>query len=477
MDLPGLYQRLRATSRITTSWREVEPGDAYVGFRLKQPSSGPRRWLWELWRTFEARPPTFKDLAVRLARRTPWQYEFDFLNQTELDGNSFVEHALARGACLIITDRVSGSNDPRVVVVADVATTLRALAKHHRTQLKMPIVAVTGTVGKSTTTKLIADILRSQYKVYESRQFNGLPRLPVALLNAPLDADVLVIELATVRPGMLSQSCALIQPTHGLITRTGKAHLESLPDLNAVQMAKWELLEYVEKHNGKTFLNMNRDWLAAQRDRLSQPWTLGDDPNCRTHTQFISADPELVLDWFPTAGERIRIRTRLAGSYNYDNVVAAIAVATQIGVDPQAIVRDIERFQAPENRSEIFTWGSNRVFNDTSHTNPCAAEAALRSLSEMQADKKIAVLADMEQLGPANAGEHQAIAQFAAEQGFADLWFVGPSFYRCRSKVRGRYFRSPRTFERWLIKNRPEQALILVKGSPRYGLLKMFVRD
>ena len=462
MDLLGLYQRLQASSHITTSWHEVQPGDAYAGFRVKRPGSGPRRWLWELWRAYEAQPQAIQDVAGRLVRRTPWQYQFDYLNQTELDGNSFIERALARGASLVITDRVDVPRDPPVVVVDDVAATLGALAKHHRTQLNMPIVAVTGTVGKSTTTKLIADILRSRFKVYESRQFNGPPRLPVALLNAPLDADVLVMELATVRPGMLSQSCALVQPTHGLITRTGKAHLESLPDLSAVRTAKWELLDYVERHGGETFLNMNRAWLKAQRDQLNKPWTFGDDLGCRTHTQFISANPELVLDWCPTAAERIRIQTRLVGSYNYDNVVAAIAVATQLGVDPQAIVRVIKHFQAPENRSEIFTWGTNRVFNDTSHTNPCAAEAALRSFSEMQAGKKIAVLADMELLGQANAREHLAIAQFAAQQGFSDLWFVGPSFYRCRSAVNGRYFRSPGAIKRWLAANRPEKALILL---------------
>jgi UDP-N-acetylmuramoyl-tripeptide--D-alanyl-D-alanine ligase len=390
---------------------------------------------------------------------------FFALKGENFNGNTFALSAIGLGASFAVVDEEEFAVDDRIFLVKNVLQTLQDLARHHRQSLGIPVLAITGTNGKTTTKELIASVLSRKFNlVYTKGNRNNHIGVPLTLLTLKPDTQMAVIEMGANHPGEIEALCNLARPDFGLITNVGRAHLEGFGSFEGVIQTKTELYRFLEKSGGTIFINLANNYL---RDLVGHTKTVGYATAPATEGldgETVSANPFLVLRvLFPKGW--MYIRTKLVGSYNLENVLAAAAVGQYFGLDPLEITAAIEEYQPDNNRSQLVEKQHNRLLMDAYNANPSSTRAALENFAQLEAPLKAVLLGDMLELGDVAPEEHQKIVDYLVTMKVEKVILTGARYSGCNLPPEFLHFPNAAALEEFLGKEQLSGYLILVKGS------------
>ena len=416
---------------------------------------------------------------------------FFALKGENFDGNEYALKALELGARYAVVNKsaaVAASDDPRLVKVEDTLKTLQELARWHRSMTivdgkPLTVIALTGTNGKTTTKELIREVLSVKYRVTATEgNLNNSIGVPLTLLRITSETQLAVVEMGASHPGDIKELVEIALPNYGLITNVGKAHLLGFGSFEGVKKTKGELYDYLRRTADKVFINVDNPHLC----QMASERNLQSDPE-RPYSLLIPYGLEYQgAEVLPSSAEepflRIRlgdsstslgmtgriIATNLVGSYNADNVMAALAVGAQFGVSLEDAVRAIEAYVPSNNRSQMTRTERNTLIVDAYNANPTSMAAALENFSNVSAECRIAMLGDMLELGEDSAAEHKSVVQSALSRGFCKVFFVGKEFGAVASVAEGSsamFFKTSDELAEYLKANPVTGATVLIKGS------------
>ena len=416
---------------------------------------------------------------------------FFALKGENFDGNEYAMKALELGAAYAVVNASSAAgntDDPRLIKVEDTLATLQELARWHRSMTfvdgkPLTVIALTGTNGKTTTKELIREVLSKRYRVTATEgNLNNSIGVPLTLLKINSDTQIAVIEMGASHPGDIRELVNIALPNFGLITNVGKAHLLGFGSFEGVKQTKGELYDYLRRTADKIFLNVDNPHLCAMAAERSMQHD-SERPDCSlvipyglgyAHAQVLPSSPEnpFLRIAVPVAeGESVTIATNLVGSYNADNVMAAIAVGCHFGVSFDEAVGAIEAYVPSNNRSQMTRTSRNTLIVDAYNANPTSMEAALGNFATVESDQKIAALGDMLELGDESLAEHVRIAAMALDLGLQRVCFVGTEFAKALATFEDLpsdkviSFDTSAELADWFTANPCQGSIILIKGS------------
>ncbi len=396
---------------------------------------------------------------------------FFALKGENFDGNSYAQTALEKGAAYAIIDNAKYHTDDRFILVDDVLNTFQELAKSHRDALTIPIIGITGTNGKTTTKELLYSVLSQHYKTYATQgNLNNHIGVPLTILSITSDIEIAIIEMGANHQKEIEFLCSLAQPTHGLITNVGKAHLEGFGGFDGVKIAKGELYSFLKDTNGIAFINRNNHELIEMMrlKNLDRVVYYGTGTDSFTNGELLSSDPFLTVKWEREAMEMDDVehlaKSNLTGNYNFENILAAICIACFFNLRSDEINAGISCYNPINNRSQLSKTATNTLICDYYNANPSSMMVALDNLAAITAAHKVIILGDMFELGDEAPKEHQAIIQKANSTDAERRIFIGDEFYKVRIGNSEFYKTTDEAFEA-LKKNPIVNATILIKGS------------
>ena len=393
-----------------------------------------------------------------------------------VDGNTFAEAALERGAAVALVSEPSlAERDERCIYTEDTLLALQQLAKRHRQSFKIPLIAITGSNGKTTTKELCAVVLSQRYKVlYTEGNFNNHLGMPLTLLRLNDEHEIAVVEIGINHPGEMAPLADIARPTHALITGIGKAHLEGFGSLEGTLREKSILAERAYESGGVVFLNLD-DPLLRQRwsDEAQVTYGLADGSYDREpdfKATILREQPYLSLRISCSLGEQ-DIATHLVGRYNYHNVLAAFAVGVTFGLTMPTIANAIESYTPTNDRSQVVRLPRHiSLIMDAYNANPSSMRAAIENLFTAPEPAKFAILGDMLELGDASDEEHLEIMRLMEGEPEITTLYVGETFYRLASPET-MVFRDIEGLRSFLeVIEVPDESVWLLKGSRRIGL-------
>jgi len=398
---------------------------------------------------------------------------FVALKGPSFDANQFAIEALAKGArYVIVDDPAMAHQDGRCLLVADGLTALQDLARHHRQTLNIPVVGLTGSNGKTTTKELIASVLSKNYAVYATRgNFNNHIGVPLTILALNEQHELAVVEMGANHQQEIALLCSICQPTHGLITNVGKAHLEGFGGIEGVRIGKGELFDYLVTSGGTVFVNASDpDLIEMYRERKDFGQTvfyLQEDETGRPLPELMQESPVVV---YRTAEGR-EITTHLPGRYNFLNMAAALAIGVYFDVSPEEANHAIADYNPTNNRSQLVAKGTNTVLLDAYNANPSSMAAALLQFMKQPAKRKMVILGDMYELGDESPAEHAALGQLIAQGNFDVVILAGKDMkFALESLPQAYYFPDKFSLHNWIADNPMQDTHILIKGSRGMGL-------
>ena len=419
-------------------------------------------------RLYEQYRKTYK-VATDSRQVTPGAVFFA-LKGERFDGNDFALEVAERGvASLVVSDRASLPDHPRLMKVEDSLKTLQELARYHRHQMKdLTVIAITGTNGKTTTKELVASVLKKKYRVtYTQGNFNNHLGVPLTLLSITPDTEIAVVEMGANHPGEIKTLAEIALPDYGIITNIGKAHLEGFGSFEGVIKTKNELYDHLRANHKTAFVNSDNELLMSLIDDL-QHYSYGSGAEAACLVKPKSCDPYLAV-----TGERLGdIQTQLVGAYNYENVAAAIAVGNFFSVDGDDIRHALEEYQPTNNRSQVIE-GRNHIIMDAYNANPTSMSASVKNFKTICGDNALLILGDMRELGDASEQEHKAIISLLAESGFQEAFLVGSCFCSFNERPEYQTFPNVEALIKYLDTHPVEHKTILVKGSHSIHLEKV----
>lgn len=420
---------------------------------------------------------------------------FFALKGESFDGNEYALAALEGGAAYAVVDSLSPvaascADNPRVIPVEDTLRTLQELARWHRSMTfvdgkPLTVIALTGTNGKTTTKELIRQVLSVKYRVTATEgNLNNSIGVPLTLLRINGETQIAVVEMGASHPGDIRELVEIALPNYGLVTNVGKAHLLGFGSLEGVMATKGELYDYLRRTSDKVFINVDNPLLckmASDRNLQSdpeRPYSLllpyGLEYQGASVMPSSPEHPYLRLSIPDSDGSLVLVQTSLVGSYNADNVMAAIAVGRHFGISLKEAALAIESYVPSNNRSQMMRTEKNRLIVDAYNANPTSMTAALDNFASVSAPSKVALLGDMLELGTESVAEHVAIAKKALSLGLSKVCFVGAEFGKALQIIRkeqeelcdaAMHFDSSDSLKSYLDANPLEDALVLVKGS------------
>jgi UDP-N-acetylmuramoyl-tripeptide--D-alanyl-D-alanine ligase len=398
---------------------------------------------------------------------------FFALKGEHFNGNEYAISALGKGAAYAIVDEPRDWNDDRIIVVDDTLACLQQLATFHRKNLGLPIVAITGSNGKTTTKELVASVLKQKYRICFTRgNLNNHIGVPLTLLTFSHETEIGVVEMGANHPGEIDLLCRIAQPDYGLITNVGKAHLEGFGSFEGVIKTKSELYRYLESTGGSVFINAGNHLLVNAAGKTLNLITYGTGEECWIRGEEINSGNYLNLRaWFQSG--ILYFNTRLSGSYNLENVLAAIAIGRHFNIDPLLIKEGIENYEPSNNRSQLMSAGSNKIIMDAYNANPTSMQASIDNFLSVNFPQKLAILGDMLELGIYSNEEHQKIVDRLSEIPLISVILVGKEFFATHRPERFKCFQNTAEAQEYLIGNKPSDTLILLKGSRGIGLEKI----
>ena len=410
---------------------------------------------------------------------------FFALKGENFDGNEYALKALEAGAAYAVVNKDSAAgaaDDPRLIKVDDTLKTLQELARWHRSMTivdgkPLTVIALTGTNGKTTTKELIREVLSVKYNVTATEgNLNNSIGVPLTLLKINADTQLAVVEMGASHPGDIKELVDIALPNYGLITNVGKAHLLGFGSFEGVMNTKGELYDYLRRTSDKVFINADNQYLC----KMASDRNLQNDPE-RPYSLLIPYGLEyqgaevLASDadhpFLRISLDGVVIETNLVGSYNADNVMAAIAVGKQFGVSFEEAVAAISAYVPSNKRSQMTKTERNTLIVDAYNANPTSMAAALENFSNVSAASKVALLGDMLELGEESMSEHVAVIRSACSRGLFMVCFVGKEFQKASSEVpadqleNARFFATSDELAAWLNENPLSGAVVLIKGS------------
>ncbi|MBA4321406.1 MAG: UDP-N-acetylmuramoyl-tripeptide--D-alanyl-D-alanine ligase [Odoribacter sp.] len=393
---------------------------------------------------------------------------------SNFNGNLYAAEALKKGASIAVIDDHFYETE-KTILVDDCLFELQALASHHRKELKIPVLAITGTNGKTTTKELIAAIMSKKMKVHYTRgNLNNHIGVPVTILSAPQETEMMIIEMGANHIGEIRTLCLIAKPDYGIITNIGAAHIEGFGSIEGVVKAKTELYEYLRKTNGVALYNDKNKVLTEKIFKIVNRAVPYSDP---TGTSLLveQIPSELYLKLTVEYQHKTyTINTKLFGRYNIENVKAAIATCLFLGVDMADIAKTVEKYVPGNNRSQIKVTSHNTIICDSYNANPKSMSKALESFAELKADKKLIILGDMLELGEKTPEEHLNILKNLKTQGVKDVFLVGPVFSSSAKEFGYKSFPDVDTLKEFILSKPIKGSHIFVKGSRGIGLERIY---
>ena len=439
---------------------------------------------------------------------------FIALHGDKFDGNQFALQALEKGCSYAIVDDPSVIDhspltidhseaqpmvnvqcsmfNERIIKVDDTLQALKDIAREHRRQFDIPVIAITGTNGKTTTKELVRAVLSEKYNVLATEgNYNNDVGVPKTLLRLTKEHEIAIIEMGASHPGDIKTLAETAEPTCGIITNVGHAHLQGFGSFEGVCKTKGELYDYLRtRKDGLVFVNADNEFLIDMLDTSDDEnlWITPYSTDPEKQYACISGEiireegnPLLKMRWrrplmdleeSGASQKWHKVQTQLIGDYNIDNVMAAIAVGINFGVDRKSICHAIENYRPTNSRSQLLDTAKNRLIVDAYNANPTSMMAALENFLLLQpapGQEKMVILGDMLELGPASIGEHQKVVNMLQDAGMKHVWLVGHEFAAALENLQSpspfRIFANVDEVKAELQTNCPEGRLILIKGS------------
>jgi len=383
------------------------------------------------------------------------------------NANTFAQQALDNGAAYAVLDEKEYAVNDRCIVVDDVLATLQKLARHHRDQLTIPVIGLTGSNGKTTSKELLNAVLSKKFKTYATLgNLNNHIGVPLTLLSIDSTIEMAVVEMGANHLGEIALLCSIANPTHGFITNIGRAHIGMFGGFENIIRAKSELYQHLLTHNGTVFINSQNEILANMAKRFKAPLFYPAKGDYYEAT-LQGADPFVKIK----AENGDAVQTHLIGAYNFENIAAALCIGKYFEV-PAAMANQAVADYLPGNmRSQMIQKETNTVILDAYNANPSSMQVALENLAAMKAPHKMVILGDMFELGEEAEKEHRLIGQLAKTLGFDKVYLCGTLMKAAKEAFPGAILFENKTLLMEALKNDPPRnATILVKASRGIGL-------
>jgi UDP-N-acetylmuramoyl-tripeptide--D-alanyl-D-alanine ligase len=398
---------------------------------------------------------------------------FFALKGDNFDGNRFADQALSDGAAYVVVDHPGVVKDKRYLLVEDTLIALQELSRAYRLQLNIPIVAITGSNGKTTTKELVAAVLSKAHQTHFTQgNFNNHIGVPLTLLAMPLTTEIAVIEMGANHQGEIAALCEIAAPTHGLITNIGKAHLEGFGGIEGVKKGKSELYAYLAAHQGVAFINLEENHLeelATLRGvKRKIDYCLSTTPDPTTPYYEIRLDqlnPTIKVAFLKPDGNIRTVESVLSGQHNLQNIMTAIAVGKYFKVSSHLIAEGISEYVPSNNRSQRLEHRGVGIYLDAYNANPSSMRAALQNFAAETKGLQTVILGDMLELGESAAVEHLKIASLAQSLAFSNIILVGAHFAVAAKALGLSYFPNVQEVSDALDWAALEGSEMLIKGS------------
>jgi UDP-N-acetylmuramoyl-tripeptide--D-alanyl-D-alanine ligase len=387
---------------------------------------------------------------------------FFALKGPNFNGNTFAAKALETGAAAVVVDEDTGIEDERIFIFPDALKALQDLALHHRKQLPIPFLAITGSNGKTTTKELIHAVLSAKYKTSTTiGNLNNHIGVPLTILSVPTDTDIAVIEMGANHQKEIESYCRYTLPTHGIITNCGKAHLEGFGGIEGVRKGKGELFDFLRSHDGTAFIMWDYDYFHDMSIGIPHVITYG-TKDAEVTGQVLQGEPFLQVRM--TGGTSVKhISTQLVGDYNLPNIIVAVAVGEYFNVPAELIVSAIEHYSPTNSRSQLIKKGNNTIILDAYNANPTSMKAAIENFAKLHQQDKYVCIGGMMELGDESVAEHQSIVDLLERFSWKEVLLTGGDFSKVNHHYH--YFDNAVLARDWLISASPQNATLLIKGS------------
>jgi len=337
--------------------------------------------------------------------------------------------------------------------------------------LGLKVLAIAGSNGKTTTKELIQRVLSKKFKSLATQgNLNNHIGVPVTLLSLKPDYEIAIIEMGANHAGEIAALCEIARPNYGIITNVGKAHLEGFGSFDGVVRAKTELYAYLRKNHGQVFLNSGNDHLVKAAYDLNK-FSYGTE-NADCVGEIRDSKPFLTIEC-NIRGKSILIQTKLIGKYNFENVLAAVAIGSFFEISPEDIREAIESYEPSNNRSQILNTANNTIILDAYNANPSSMRAAVENIIESNFKNKVLILGDMAELGSESEKEHEVLINILQNVSLKELMLVGPIFHKVNNSRAIKSFESINSLSEYLIKNPIKACTILLKASRKMELEKI----
>ena len=420
-DIKNLYNKYKESGKVSTDTRKITPGSVF--FSLKGE---------------------------------------------KYNANEFAADALAKGASYAVVDEEKWAKDSRYVLVEDGLRALQQLARHHRGQLAIPVIALTGSNGKTTTKESMKAVLAKKYKVLATHgNLNNHIGVPLTLLAIDGACEMAIVEMGANHLGEIAALCKMANPTHGLITNIGKAHIGTFGGYDNIVRGKSELYQHLIGTDGTVWINSQSHVLANMGRRFKAPLyypAKGDYYHCK----LVSANPYVKVK--TEDGEEAQ--TQLVGEYNFENVAAALCIGKYFHVSPLDARQAVESYVPDNMRSQVVARGTNTIILDAYNANPSSMKVAIEGLGKMKAGKKVAILGDMYELEGESEAEHRKIGEWLEANGIDEALLCGP-LIEAASTAKALHFRDREKLIEHLKAHPVANAVVLVKASRGMALEKV----
>lgn len=386
---------------------------------------------------------------------------FVALKGENFNGNLFAKNALDKGCIYAIVDE-EVEYDHRIIKVDNCLKTLQDLANLHRIALDIPVIAITGSNGKTTTKELLKITLEKKYKVHATPgNYNNHIGLPLTILSAPTDTEVLITEMGDNKPGDILELCLIAEPDFAYITNVGKDHLEGYGSFEENVKTKKELFDYACANNKQIFYNEKDELVKSIIPLNCKKISFGNE-QAKNSLKYISANP---LIHYQDSGNR-QVFTQLPGKFNFANIEAVWAIASFLGVIPEHINAAIASYTPSNNRSQLVDTNTNKILLDAYNANPSSMELAIESFFEIESSmQKSVILGDMLELGETAQHEHNEIIKKLEPYTLNKIYLVGTLFSSCSIPKSAECFKSTEELAKHLAENKLHNNFILIKGS------------
>jgi UDP-N-acetylmuramoyl-tripeptide--D-alanyl-D-alanine ligase len=401
---------------------------------------------------------------------------FFALKGDKFDANTFAAEALAAGAAYAVIDNADYKTSDRHLLFDDALATLQQLAAYHRNQLNIPVIGLTGSNGKTTTKELINAVLSEQYKTYATLgNLNNHIGVPLTVLAIGTDVEIAIVEMGANHQKEIALLSSICQPTHGLITNVGRAHLEGFGGPEGVRKGKGELFDHLKNNGGTAFVNADSDVLLnmVNERRLTDVIYYGSHDSNTISGKLIENAPFLKLQWKFKDGAYQTVQSDLTGAYNLDNILAAICISQYFKLSAAAINNGIQSYSPTNNRSQILKTATNTLICDYYNANPSSMFVAIDNMNQLQMPHKVLILGDMFELGDESPAEHAAIISKAMSTPADKHIFIGEQFYHQRGQTSGTFYRTVDEVITALKAQAIINATVLIKGSRGMALERL----